>query len=217
MLADVDLSNLVIAEADIVDAPGWLPLVKAGDVPLVLLGEAEGHRAVYFTFDLTESNLPVQVSYPILGARILRYLGGQDLASQLPGPAGQPIALAPPPGYTTLVTTPSGVTRELPATVGLFDDTTTPGIYRVIYKSDTGEVRPGLTVVRQFVAAESAGASRSIATEPLALAAADSTAVVSEWTWLLLPVLLGLMLIEWWVGHGAPRPHPRRRPRGELA
>jgi hypothetical protein len=213
LLADVDLSELVIAEADIVDAPGWLPLVKAGDVPLVLLGDVEGHRVVYFTFSLTESNLPVQVGFPILGARLLRYLGGQDQTSMVPGPAGQPIALAPPPGFTTVVTMPSGTSRELPASVGLFEDTAAPGIYRVSYESDGGAVRPGPVTVRRFVAAESAGTSRTIATEPLALATADATATVTEWTWLILLVLLALLLIEWWIGHGAPRPH--RRPREE--
>lgn len=216
LLADVDLSSLAIAEADVVEAPGWLPLVKAGDVPLVLLGEADGHRAVYFTFDLTESNLPIQVGFPILGTRVLRYLAGQDLASLVPGPAGQPIALAPPPGSTTIVSTPSGTTRELPASVGLFEDTAAPGIYRVTYQSETGESRPGPIAVRQFVAAEASGPSRIIATEPLALASVDSTAVVGEWTVLILLALLSLLLLEWWVGHGAPRPW-RRHPQRESA
>jgi Ca-activated chloride channel homolog len=216
LLADVDLSSLAIAEADIVEAPGWLPLVKAGDVPLVLLGEADGHRVVYFTFDLTESNLPIQVGFPILGTHVLRYLAGQDLASLVPGPAGQPITLAPPPGSTTLIATPSGATRELPASVGLFEDTAAPGIYRVTYQSETGEVRQGPVAVREFVPAEASGPSRTIATEPLALASVDSTAVIGEWTALILLALLSLLLLEWWVGHGAPRPG-RRHPRRESA
>lgn len=206
LLADVDLSTLAIAEADIVDAPGWLPLVKAGDVPLVLLGEVDGHRAVYFTFSLTESNLPIQIGFPILGTRLLQYLGGQDLASLLPGTAGQPITVAPPPGFETLIATPSGSIRTLPASVAQFEDTTMPGVYRVTYESENGEMRNGPIAVRHFAAAESLGLSRVIATEPLALAAAESTAIVTEWTWLLMLVVLGLLLVEWWVGHGAPRP-----------
>jgi hypothetical protein len=211
LLADVDLSELAIAQADIVDAPGWLPLVKAGEVPLILLGEVDGFRAVYFTFDLTQSNLPVQVGFPILGSRILQYLGGQDVSSLIPGPAGQPISLAPPPEHETEVTMPDGLVRTLPGTVGVFEDTDTPGIYRISYVTADGERRTGPVAVRTFVSAESSGPSRSIATEPLALAAAESTAVISEWTSLLLLVVLLLMLAEWWIGHGAPRPRRRRR------
>ena len=211
LLADVDLSELAIAEADVVVADDWLPLVKAGDVPLVLLGEVEGHRAVYFTFDLTESNLPVQVGFPILGTRILQYLAGQDATSLEPGIAGRPITLAPPPGYQVEVAMPSGEVRSLPGDIGLFEDTNEPGVYRVSYVDDEGEPRSGPVAVRQFEPGESAATSRSIATEPLALAAAESTAVISEWTAMLLGVLLLLILVEWWVGHGAPRPWRSRR------
>ncbi len=211
LLADVDLSQLAIGEADIVDAPDWLPLVKAGDVPLVLLGEVDGHRSVYFTFDLTQSNLPVQVGFPIFGTHILQYLAGQDLASLVPGPAGQPITVAPPPGFATTVITPSGETRNVPATVGRFEDTVEPGIYHVVYEAEGEEARTGPVAVRLFSTAESVGSSRQIQTESLALAPADATAIVREWAPWIVSIVLALMLIEWWLGHGAPRPAWLRR------
>ena len=214
LLDDVDLSSLAIAEADVVDAPGWLPLVKAGDVPLVLLGEVDGYRSVYFTFDLTQSNLPVQIGFPIFGSRLLQYLGGQDAASIAPGPAGQPIAIAPPPGATASILGPDGSTRVLPDGVSLVEETDDPGIYSVTYESADETIRNGPIAVRQFAAAESAGPARTIATEPLALAAAESTAIVSEFTAVLVGAALLLLLIEWWVGHGAPRPR-RRSVRGD--
>ena len=210
LLDDVDLSSLAIGEADIVDAPGWLPLVKAGEVPLILLGDIDGKRAVYFTFDLTQSNLPIQVAFPVLGTRILQLLGGAEEASLTPEPAGTPIALAPPTDWETRVVLPSGATITPSADAALFEDTGDPGVYRVTYHAADGAVRPGPTAVRQFVAAESAGTSRVIETEPLALAAAESTAVVKEWAPLLIAVLLFLLIVEWWIGHGAPRPRFRR-------
>lgn len=210
LLDDVDLSSLAIGEADIVDAPGWLPLVKAGEVPLILLGEIDGKRAVYFTFDLTQSNLPVQVAFPVLGTRILQLLGGAEQASLTPEPAGTPIALAPPPDWETRVNLPTGETVTPSADAALFENTGRPGVYRVTYHAEDGSVRIGPIAVRQFVAAESAGTSRTIETEPLALAAAESTAIVKEWAPLIISALLLLLLVEWWIGHGAPRPRLRR-------
>jgi len=210
LLDDVDLSSLAIGEADVVDAPGWLPLVKAGEVPLILLGEIDGRRAVYFTFDLTQSNLPVQVAFPVLGARLLQLLGGADQASLTPEPAGTPIVLAPPPDWTVRVAIPSGDTRTPATDAALFEDTGRPGVYRVTYLAEDGTTRPGPVAVRQFVAAESAGISRPLQTEPLALAASEATAVIQEWAPLLIIALLLLLLLEWWIGHGAPRPRSRR-------
>jgi hypothetical protein len=212
LLADVDLSSLAIGEADVVEAPGWLPLVKAGDVPLVLLGEVEGRRAVYFTFDLTQSNLPVQVAFPVLGTRILQLLGGAEEASLVPEPAGTPIAVAPPPQWETRVVVPSGDTVTPTAGAGLFEDTGLPGIYRVSYHAEDGTVRAGPVAVRHFVASESAGEARAIETESLTLAASDTTAVVREWAPFIIGILLALLLLEWWVGHGAPRRWRRGTP-----
>lgn len=210
LLDDVDLSSLAIAEADVVDAPGWVPLVKAGDVPLVLLGEVEGRRMVYFTFHLNQSNLPVQVGFPILGTRILQLLGGADVASLTPAPSGRPLALSPPPGSETRVSLPSGETRVPPIGVTIFEDTDLPGVYRVTYHAADGTVQPGPVAVRQFVMAESAGMARTIDTQPLAVAAADSTAIIRERTHLLISAVLLLLVLEWWIGHGAPRPRLRK-------
>lgn len=209
LLEDVDLSELVIGEAEIIDAPGWLPIVKAGDVPLVLLGEVNGRRAIYFTFDLTESNLPVQVAFPVLGARLLSWLGGSQAASVAAEPAGNPIALTAPDGWTATVTLPAGRVLTPAADAVLFEDTGAPGVYRISYTSEDGTTRPGPVAVRQFVAAESSGISHEIDTAPLT-AAGQSTSLVREWAPILLIVLLALLTLEWWVGHGSPRPFRRR-------
>lgn len=216
LLDDVDLSELAIAEADIVDAPGWIPLVKAGEVPLILLGDVGGYPVVYFTFDLTQSNLPVQLGFPILGSRVLQMLAGAEAASLAPGPAGQPFPLAQPPMVETRVLLPSGETRVVPADTALFVDTDLPGVYRVTYHGEDGTVQPGPVAVRQFASVESAGSARAIVTQPLASSAAESTATIRERTPLLIAVLLIVLMVEWWIGHGAPRPGwLRRRPAGE--
>ncbi len=201
LLDDVDLSDLAIARAQIVDAPGWLPLVRAGDVPLVLLGEVEGRRAVYFTFDLVHSNLPVQVSFPILGARLLGWLGGAD--GPAAAPAGTPIPVAARDGHETRIVLPGGEDVMLPDGTSLFTDTASPGAYRVFYEDPSGVVTAGPVAVRHFAPAESVGGSRALATVDTPGSASAGT-LVREWAPRLLVLLLGLSLAEWWFGHERP-------------
>jgi hypothetical protein len=209
LLDGLDLSELAIAEADIIEAAGWLPLVSAGDVPLVLLGEVGGHRTVYFTFDLVRSNLPVQVSFPILGARILEYLGGSRVATAATAAAGTAIPLAPPPGAVATVAGPDGSVRTLAEGVVAFDATDRPGVYTIEYTSDDGTVVGSVVAARQFVASESPGPSRLIITSAGEDVASEETSLLREWGPAILAGLLTLVLLEWWVAYG--RPLPRRR------
>ncbi len=213
LLDDVDLSNLAIGRAQIVSAPGWVPLVRAGDVPLVLVGEVEGRRAVLFTFELEHSNLPVQVSFPILGARLLDWLAGLD-GDTGAAEAGTPIPLAPPPQAEARVTMPGGEVRQVAAGVTLFDDTEQPGVYRVSYVGADGAATAGPAVARLFSAAESAGATRALATVATP-GGGDAGTIVREWAPRVLVLLLALSLLEWWLGHG--RPGRRRAARPEEA
>jgi hypothetical protein len=209
ILDGLDLGDIAIAEADIVDAFGWLPLVRAGDVPLILLGEVDGNRVVYFTFDVVRSNLPVQVSFPILGARIMDHLGGNRLTTTGTAAAGTPIALTPPPGARAVVTSPRGVVQQVTPGVVEYAATASPGIYRIEYFDGADASVGSQVAVRQFVAAEAAAPSRGIATELDEIGDLDQTSVLREWAPLILAVLLALVLIEWWVAYG--KPLPRRR------
>ncbi len=207
LLDDVDLSSLAIGRAQIVVAPGWVPLVRAGDVPLVMVGEVEGRRAVLFTFALEHSNLPVQVSFPILGSRLLDWLAGLD-GDVGAAEAGTPIPLAPPPEAEVRVTMPNGDVRDVASGVTLFDDTELPGVYRVAYVDAGGAETPGPHVARLFAAAESTGAFRELATTSTP-GGTDGGTLIREWAPRVLVALLVLSLAEWWLGHGRPG---RRRP-----
>ncbi len=210
ILEGLDLSELAIAEADIVDALGWLPIVRAGETPLVLMGEVAGHRALYFTFDIVRSNLPVQVTFPILGARILDWLGGNRVAATSTAPAGTAIGLTPPAGGSSRVTLPTGEQVTLAADSATFTRTAAPGVYTVEYLDEAGIAAGSAVAARQFVATESTGAARQISTTlDEATADAEGT-LLREWAPLILAVLLGIILIEWWVAFGRPLPRRRR-------
>ncbi|MGH8957961.1 MAG: vWA domain-containing protein [Acidimicrobiia bacterium] len=204
ILDSVDLSTMVVGEAHVVEAPRWLELVRSGDVPLILLGEVNGHRVAYFTFDLTRSNLPVQVGFPILGARILEWLGGSSAGSVSTDQAGVSIPISAPVGTIPRVTMPDGTVRNLTEGAVEFADTAQPGVYRVEYVGAGDQVIPGATAVRTFVADESAGGSRLIATSGQVTEAEEASTRLREWApWVIAATLL-LMAIEWWVGHQRP-------------
>ncbi|MGH8924926.1 MAG: hypothetical protein ACRDWA_09870, partial [Acidimicrobiia bacterium] len=205
ILDSVDLSAMMVGEAHVVEAPRWLTLVRSGDVPLILLGEVNGHRVVYFTFDLTRSNLPVQVGFPILGARLLEWLGGTSSGSVSTDQAGVSIPISTPAGTTARVTMPDGSVRNLVEGAVEFADTAQPGVYRVEYVGgEDGQVTTGGTAVRTFVPDESAGGSRAITTSGQATEAEEASTRLREWApWVIAAALL-LMAIEWWVGHQRP-------------
>lgn len=215
VLDGVDLSEVVVAEAQAIESLTWLPLVSSGSLPLVLLGEMDGHRVVYTTFDLVHSNLPVQVAFPILGANILEWLGGGEAGTITTEPAGTPIALVAPGGSRARIVLPSGEVRELAADAGLFRDTDRPGVYRVEYVDADGEAVPGEVAVRRFVAGESAGPSREMAVAPAPGSQGDEGFLIREWSPWIIAAALVLMALEWWIAH--QRPGLRTAPRGEVA
>ncbi|HEY5987685.1 MAG TPA: hypothetical protein VIV12_15115, partial [Streptosporangiaceae bacterium] len=58
-----------------VTAPNWARvLVDSDGGPLVLAGETGGRRVAVLTFDLHDSDLPLQVTFPVLMANLLNYL-----------------------------------------------------------------------------------------------------------------------------------------------
>jgi Ca-activated chloride channel family protein len=215
ILDAVDLSAVAVAEAQVVEAPRWLPLVRAGEVPLILLGEVNGHRAVYFAFDLTHSNLVVQVGFPILGLRLFDWLAGGSAGTVSTDIAGTPIPLAAPAGATVQMTLPDGRVRDLTPGAAAFADTGQPGIYRVGYRLTDGTVLAGPVAVRTFAVEESAGSSRLLATTGAALASEEPSTLVREWAPWVIALVLVLMAVEWWVGH--QRPWLRRPVRQEAA
>ncbi len=200
ILDAVDLSGLAVAEAQVAETFSWLPIVRAGDVPLVLLGEVNGHRVAYFTFDITRSNLPVQVGFPIMGSRILEWLGGTSAGSTETSVAGTPIQISPPAGSATVVRRDGEVIAEMTDPVSIFDATGTPGVYSVTYETDDGAI-DGPIAVRSFDRNESVAGSRDIAVVSPESSSSASGSLVREWAPSILAAVIALSMFEWWFAH----------------
>ena len=200
ILDAVDLSSLAVAEAQVATTFSWLPIVRGGDVPLILLGEVNGHRVAYFTFDITRSNLPVQVGFPIMGARILEWLGGGSAGSTEVAVAGTPIQLSPPPGAVTEVRRDGELIAEIVNPVLAFDDTGLPGVYTVVFVTEEG-VAAGPTAVRSFDRAESVAGSRDIEAVAPTSSTGEGGSLIREWAPSVVAAAVALMLFEWWFAH----------------
>ncbi|HZG69703.1 MAG TPA: VWA domain-containing protein, partial [Herpetosiphonaceae bacterium] len=133
------LQNASVAEINVLRAaqipkPIWARTVIDSDGgPVLLAGETGGRRVAVLGFALHESDLPLQVAFPILVSNLVGYLApGQGGANQLQ--PGQPLLVPVPPDATEVrITPPDGATvRVTPANgQAIFAETEALGIYRV--------------------------------------------------------------------------------------
>jgi len=204
ILDQVDLSNVVVAEAQLVESESWFPMVRAGDVPLILLGTVNEQRVVYFTFDITHSNLPLQIAFPVMGTRILEHLAGGGALTVIPELAGVPAVLSPPEGARTRVIRPDGLVDELAPGASLYRATEQVGRYVIEYVDASGASVATEEVLRRFAPTESAGDFHDLAVVAPPTDGGFSGELVREWVAWFLAALLVFLALEWWIGHRRP-------------
>ncbi len=203
----VDWSNVHILQASSVPLPDWADLlIEADGRPLVFAGETGGRRAAVLTFDLRQSDLPLQVAYPILFSNLINYLVPPAAfdASQALRP-GDSLSLVPPPGAERIVVAaPSGKLYTLfPSAASLaFTDTDETGYYAVNFLSKDA-TRAEYFAVNLFDPSESnirPAETLQIGQTTLTPAAAEQTGLREFWPWLAGLALL-VLLVEWLVYH----------------
>ncbi len=80
LLAGIDLAEVAVASAQRLEpSPGDEVLVGAEATPLLVRGERQGRPFAYLGFPLGQSNLALQVAFPILGDRLVGGLAGASL------------------------------------------------------------------------------------------------------------------------------------------
>jgi hypothetical protein len=208
LLRYVDLSGVHILQARAVEPPsGARVLIEAAGGPLLFVAERpEGGRLAVLTFDLHDSDLPLQIAFPILTANLVDWLlprGGMAL----PGAVrpGDPISIQPDPAAVRVrVTTPDGVSVVLSAAERLpvFAETGRLGIYRIEQLDQSGGIlRSAVIAVNLFDEAESDIAQREVVrigqTEVRA-AAWEEQGRREFWPW-LAGAALSALVVEWWV------------------
>jgi hypothetical protein len=139
ILSFVDLSTLHIAETARMTLPDWARSVIPGPrgAPLLYVGERDGLRTAVLAFDPRQSDLPLQVAFPVLLANLTgELLGGSPAPIDSIRP-GDPVELTIQPGVIALrVMSPDGSVQELvPGVDGgstvTYSATDMPGVYTV--------------------------------------------------------------------------------------
>jgi hypothetical protein len=205
----VDWENIQVAQARMTDPPpGSQILVEAAGLPLVFVSEVEGRRLAVLTFDLHDSDLPLQVAFPILVAELVRYLAPGQAVDDVDLRPGQAVDINPGSQVTQVeVTSPSGRLYRLePSASGFgFTHTEELGLYQARYVGPEAQ-GSDLFAVNLFEPVES---SIHPAPEvPIQASTAGGTPAreVGQrelWPWVTLAALL-LLMLEWWVDHQRP-------------
>ena len=147
ILKFIDLTTVHIGRATKLETPTWARTVIPGPAgaPLLYVGETDGKRAGVLAFLPRNSDLPLQVAFPLLMANLTGELFGGSAAPTTALAPGDPVTLPVPAGATSIIVTrPDGSTVELaPATAGAasvpFSQTDQLGIYtaRAVFPEPT--------------------------------------------------------------------------------
>jgi Ca-activated chloride channel homolog len=140
LLRNVSLSEVSVLKAARVVPGSWARTVVDSDSgPLLIVGEREGRRIAVLSFDLHNSDLPLQVAFPLLLSNLMGFLApgaGAEAAQLTPG---QPLALQVDAQINEVrITRPDGSTVssrndqiQIQGGQAIYADTDALGIYTV--------------------------------------------------------------------------------------
>lgn len=222
LLQFVDWSGVDIRLAKVVTADWAQTLITSDGGPLLLIGERSGHRVAILTFELRDSDLPLQIAFPILMANLTNWLNpGQAFDTPAGLRPGDPIGITP--GATTtdvLIRKPDGTIweQEVGGEASLFAETDQLGLYQVTLRDPAGEQAAGSFAVNLFDPGESAAAPQptlSLAAQTVGSALENDVSERELWPWLAALAFI-ILVIEWWVhfrGTARPRLFSNKVPR----
>nr|MBN1229171.1 hypothetical protein [Anaerolineae bacterium] len=211
-----------ILEARQVQVGGWARVMAEAEGGPLLLAGTEGSRQVaILTFDLHNSDLPLQIAFPILMANLLEwYAPARPFQAAERLQPGDPVIIRPQ-GSTTgyRVTLPDGTRESYSATADAltFTRTIQPGFYTVELLAGGQTTTRGSFAVNLFSPFESDIAPRgSVLIGQLEIgdvAPEDEYGQRELWPWLALLALV-ILVLEWWVYHrGSTITHRERAAR----
>ncbi|MBV9708632.1 MAG: hypothetical protein JO125_14635, partial [Chloroflexi bacterium] len=180
-------------------------IITAPETPLLLAGEKDNRRVAVLGFDLHDSDLALQSSFPILIFNLVNWFLPSPVANDAQVTPGAPVTLQTWPGAERVtVTDPNqqAVTVAPPFPVVPYNDTNRLGIYHIVQRV-RGQDRQGAFTVNLFDAMQSQLAP--VATLPV-VHSSDFTTDANQvprqlreiWPWIAAFLLL-VLCIEWWL------------------
>jgi len=212
----VDWKTIHVLQAHKVTPPSWTNVLIESDAnPLVFAGETNGQRLAVLTFDLRESDLPLQIAYPILFSNLINYLvppSAFEASQSLQ--AGDSLTIVPPTdAEQVVIASPSNQTFTLGASQTLFSQTNELGYYAVNFVSKDS-TKAEYFAVNLFDSSESNLQPREklqIGSVSVTSAASQQVGLQELWKWLAGFALL-VSMIEWQVFHRKSLPSFRLQP-----
>lgn len=205
-MAFVDFDNVHVLSFKPIRADWAEPLITVEGGTLLLAGEVAGRQVAVLTFDLHNSDLPLQITWPVLMANLMEWYTPRDVLAANSLKVGDSLVIRPPfEASNVRITTPDGSERTLPVDRDtlVYAGTGTPGIYRLDVIAGGAAIQSAPFAVNLFDPAESDITPRA----QIKLAGSTVTETQQEemgqrefWPWAALLALL-ILLIEWYVYH----------------
>jgi Ca-activated chloride channel family protein len=230
LLNQVDLSSIHVVRKthQLTPAPWMQPIIVTPETPLLIAGEQNNRRIGVLSFDLHDSDLPLQPTFPILIYNLVNWFMPLPVAGNAQVAPSMPVTIQAWPGAERITITAPGqqpVTVAPPIPVVAFQNTDKTGIYSVTQYTQNQELH-GAFVVNLFDPLQSRLAPS--ASLPIAQSTSFESAgpaiphVLRElWPWIAAFLLL-VLCAEWWLFSrsytihgvsGLQRPNPLQQSR----
>jgi Ca-activated chloride channel homolog len=205
-MAFVDFGDVNVLKFKTVTGADWADnLITSDNGTLLLAGETDGRQVAVLTFDVHDSDLPLQITWPVLMSNLLEWFTPRA-AFSAPGGLGigQSLPIRPPVDADSVrVSLPDGSTRMLPVDreTLVFADTETPGIYTVDVLQGEEVVQSAPFAVNLFAPNESditPQSSITLGNNVITQAPREEVGQREFWPWVALAALI-ILLIEWYV------------------
>jgi hypothetical protein len=204
----VDFQDVnVLSFHEITNANWATALINADGGPLLLAGEIDGRQVAILTFDLHNSDLPLQITWPVLMANLMNWYSPQNIISVPDGlSVGESLMIRPPLTAETLqIILPDGSERTIPVDRQsiIYAETNLTGIYTLDVIEDGNVQQSQPFVVNLFEPQESDISPQQTITLGSATITPGEREEVGQLEFWPLAALLGLLilLIEWYVYH----------------
>jgi len=214
LLRDVDLSSIRVLRSSHLFTPAlWAQsVITTPETPLLIAGENNNRRIAALSFDLHDSDLPLQPSFPILIDNLVNWFLPPSIAGDGQVSPGMPVTVQTWPGadqVTIVDPHQQHITVAPPFPAIPFAQTNTTGIYQVMQQVH-GQEKRGAFTVNLFDPLQSRLAPANEL--PVAHSTDFSTGnnsvpqVLREiWPWIAAFLLL-VLCVEWWLFSRSYRP-----------
>lgn len=199
----VDFDPVSVLKYRAVEGLTWADtLVSADGRPLVVAGDRSGVQIGLFTFALSDTDLPLQIAFPVLISNLLEWFAPVGSILNPTPHVGEPVLIrAPLEADAVRVTGPDGAQTTLPADGDqiIFTNTAQPGVYRLDVFSGGDVLQTQVFAVNLFSPLESDIRPRPVELSGVAVGQQTDDEMGEFEFWPLIAlVALAVLMIEWW-------------------